>query len=80
MQGFEAKKSLLRAYHSPFLRTVSTIRILPFHAIATQMQSEPRCDGWKLCTITTTLCILQQCIDKMSYLNQMSEKKAMARA
>ena len=41
---------------------------------------EPRSDGWKLSTITTTLRSLQQCIGKMSYLNQMYEKKAMARA
>ena len=30
--------------------------------------------------ITTTLCSLQQCSNKMSYLNQMYEKKAMAHA
>ena len=41
---------------------------------------EPGCGGWKPSTITTTLCSLQQCKDKMSYLNQMYKKKAMARA
>ena len=50
------------------------------------MQSQPKCESnprtnvRNLSTITTTLCSLQQCNDKMSYLNQMYEKKAMARA
>ena len=47
--------------------------------IATQVRIEPWCDGWKLSMITTTLRSFQQCNDKMSYLNQMYEKKAMAR-
>ena len=55
------------------------LRILPFHAIATPVRIEPGCDGWKLSTITPALCCLQQCNDKMSYLNQMYEKKAVAR-
>ena len=37
-------------------------------------------EGWKLGTIITTLPSLQQCSDKMLYLNQMYEKKATARA
>ena len=78
MQGFEAKKRLLRAFPSPFLHTASILRILPFHAFATQARIEPWCGGWKLSAITTTLRSLQQCNDKMSYLNQMYEKKAMA--
>ena len=43
-------------------------------------KSNPDAEGWELSVITTTLPSLQQCIDKMSYLNQMYEKKAMARA
>ena len=39
-------------------------------------QSQPQYDGWKLSMITTTPCCLQQCNDKMSYLHQMYEKKA----
>ena len=76
MQGFEAKNKWLCAYPSPFLRTASILQILPFDTIATQVQIEPGCDGWKLSTITTTLCSLQQYFDKMSNLNQMHEKKA----
>ena len=37
MQGFEAKKRLLRAFPFPFLRTASILRILPFNTIATQV-------------------------------------------
>ena len=80
MQGFEAKNTSLRAYPSSFLRTASILRILSLHAIATLVRIVPRCEGWKLSMITTTLRSLQQCIDKMSYLNQMYEKKATARA
>ena len=54
----------------------------PTHTILapglTQVWIEPRCSGWKPSMITTTQCSLQQCNDKMSYLNQMYEKKAMA--
>ena len=46
MQGFEANKRLLRAFPSPFLRTVFILRILPFHAFATQAQIEPGCGSW----------------------------------
>ena len=38
MQGFEAKKKLLRVYFSPFLIPL----ILPFHTIATTVRIEPR--------------------------------------
>ena len=75
MQGFEAKKRLLRAFPFPFLHTASILHITPFHAFTTQTQIEPGCSGWKLSTITTTLRSLQQCDDKISYLNQMHEKK-----
>ena len=47
MQGFGARKRLLCAYPSPFLRTASILCILPFHAIATQVRIEPGYDGWK---------------------------------
>ena len=78
MQGFEAKKRLLREFPYPFLHTASVVRILSFHAFATQARIEPGRGGWKPSTITTTLRSLQQCNDKMSYLNQMHEKMAMA--
>ena len=42
MQGFEVKKRLLCAYPSPFLRIASILRILPFHAIATQGASRAK--------------------------------------
>ena len=78
MQGLEAKKRLLRAFPSQFLRTASILRVLSFHAFATQARIEPGCSGWKLSTITTTLRSLQQYYDKMLYFKQMFEKKAMA--
>ena len=78
MQGFKANKRLLCAFPYPFLRVASILRIHPFHAFATQARIDPGCSGWKPSTITTTLRSLQQCNDKMSYLNQMYEKKAMA--
>ena len=43
-------------------------------------ESNPGEEGWELSMLTTTLPSLQQYRDKMSYLNQMYEKKAMARA
>ena len=72
MQGFEEKKDCSVYIFSLFL----ILHILPFHAIATPVRIEREYDGWKLSTTTTTLCFLQQCSDKMSYLNQMHEKKA----
>ena len=78
MQGLEAKKRLLRAFPSQFLRTASILRILSFHTFATQARIEPGCSGWKLSTITTTLRSLQQYYDKMLYFKQMFEKKPMA--
>ena len=76
MQGFEAKKDCSIDIFPPFL----VLHILPFHAIATPVRIEPEYNGWELSTITTTLCRLQQSNDKMSFLNQMYEKKAMAHA
>ena len=77
MQGFKAKKRLLRAFSFPFLSTIALLRILPFHAFGTQVGIELGCDTWKAYALTTTLHQSQQCNDKMSYLNQMYEKKAM---
>ena len=76
MQGFQAKKGLLRAFPFPLLRTVSIPHILPFHAFVAQAQIEPACDGWKAKALPTTLRSSQQCNCKMSYLNQMYEKKS----
>ena len=59
------------------MHTASILRIFPFLAFATQAQIETGCSGWKPSMITTTLRSLQQCTDKMPYLNQMYEKKAM---
>ena len=72
MQGFEAKED--SAVH-PFQ--------VPAYCIThAQLNREPypSAEGWELCIITTTPPTLQQWTDKMSYLNQMYEKKAMARA
>ena len=77
MQGFEAKKRLLRAFSFPFLSTGSILRIFLFHAFLTKVRIGPCCDGWKANTLTTTLRQSQQCNDKMPYLNQMYKKKAM---
>ena len=77
MQSFEAKERLLYAFSFPFQSTASILCILPFHTFVTQVRLEPRCDGWKENALTTTLRQLQQCNDKMLYLNQMYEKKAM---
>ena len=44
MQGFQAKKRLLRVFPFPFLRTAFILRILPFHAFVTQARIEPECD------------------------------------
>ena len=74
MQGFEAQKRFVRAISLPILRTASILRILVFHTFAPQGGIEPRCDGWKLSDVTTTLHSLHQLVDKMSYLNQMYEK------
>ena len=72
MQGFEAKKdSLCISFQVPAYCIT--------HAQPNRV-SNPGVEGWKLSTIPTTLPSLQQCRDKMSYLNQMYEKKAMARA
>ena len=71
IQGFEAKKRLLRAFPFPFLLTASILRILPFLAFATQALIEPGCRGWKPSTIATILRSLQQRNEKMSYLNKM---------
>ena len=51
-----------------------------FHSTHSQpkREYEPGCSGWKLSTITTTLRSLQLCNDKMPYLNQMYDKKAIA--
>ena len=73
MQGFEVKKRERFVYVFPLFLVH---HILPFHAIATPVRIEPGYDGWKLSSITPTLCCLQQCNDEMSYLNQMHEKKA----
>ena len=70
MQGFEAKKRPLRVYF--FL-----VPYTPYSSISHNRNpsaNRTRYDGWKLSTITTSLCCLQQCNDKM-YLNQMYEKK-----
>ena len=47
MQGYQAKKRLLRTFPFSLLRTgtASTLRIVPFHAFVTQARTEPRCDG-----------------------------------
>ena len=45
-----------------------------------ELRIEPGCGGSKLGSITITLPSLQYCRDKLLYLNQMYEKKAMARA
>ena len=79
MQGFQAKKRLLRAFPFPVLHTASTLRIRLFHMFATQARIESGCDGWKANVLTTILCSSQHCNDKMSYLNQMYEKKAICR-
>ena len=74
MLGFEAKKGLFCVYPSLILRTASALRNLPLHTFAPPARIEPGCDNWKPNTVTTTLCNLHQCDDKMSYLNQMYEK------
>ena len=74
MQGFKAKKKIIRAIPSLILHTASILRILPFHAFTPQVGIEPGCEDWKLSAVTTTLRSLHQLIDKMSYLNQMYEK------
>ena len=43
-------------------------------------ESNPGAEGWELSIIITTPPSLQHCSDKMSYWNQMYDKKAMARA
>ena len=45
MQGFEAKKWLLRAFSFPLLRTASILRILPFHAFVTVEASHANADA-----------------------------------
>ena len=75
MQGFKAKKRFIRAIPPPILRTASVLRILTFHTFAPQAGIEPGCDGWKLSAVTITLLSLHQLEDKMSYLNQMYEKR-----
>ena len=76
MQGFQVQKRLLRAFPFPFVGTASILCRLPIHALLTQVRMEPGCDSWKANVLTTTLRQPQQCNVKMSYLNQMYEKKA----
>ena len=45
-------------------------------AFVTQARIEPRCDSWKPNALTTSLRRSQQRSSKMSYLNQMYDKKA----
>ena len=78
MQRFQAKKGMLHALPFLLLSTASILRMLPFHAFLTQAQIEPGCEGWKANALTTTLHQSQQCNVKMSYLNQMYEKKVIA--
>ena len=65
------KKALCTSFPVP---AYCVIHSLPNH------DSNPGVEGWYLSMFTTTLRSLQQCSDRMSYLNQMYEKKAMARA
>ena len=76
MQAFQAKKRLLGACSFQSPRTASILHILPFHAFVTQARIQSWCDGWKMNALTTTLHSSQQCSSKMSYLNQMYDKKA----
>ena len=76
MQGFQAKKRLPHAFPFPLLCTASILRIIPFHAFVTQAQIELGRNGWKANVLTTRLLRSLQCNSKMSYLNQMYEKKA----
>ena len=47
---FSSKKTLLRAFPFPLLRTASIFHMLPFQAFITQAQIEPGYDGWsRLC-------------------------------
>ena len=77
MQGFKAKKRLLRAFTFLLLHTVTLLHILPFHTFVTQTRIEPGCEGWKTNILTTTLHSLQQYSCKMSkaYLNQIMRKR-----
>ena len=79
MQGFEAKKKIALCIFFPISRVLCTslLRLLPFHTFVTQVRIEPGCDGRKANMLTTTLRQSQQCYDKLLYLNQMFEKKAM---
>ena len=78
MQGFEAKKKYCSVHFLFLVLSIASIlQILPFYAFVTQVRIELGCDGWKANALTTTQHQLQQCNDKMLYLNQMYEKKAM---
>ena len=67
---FSSKKKIARCISIP----------APAYCVYTpyiaQARIEPGCDGWKANAITTTLRRSRQCSSKMTYLNQMYEKKA----
>ena len=72
MQGFEAKKRMIRV--CIFFPYPSILRILPFHAFAPPGESNPGAMVKQLRVIIITLRSLHQLIDKMSHVNQMYEK------
>ena len=77
MQGFQAKKRILSVSPFPFRGIRSILGILPFHAFGARARIKLDYNGWKANVLINTPRKLQQCNDKMSYLNQMYEKKAM---
>ena len=65
MQGFEPKKDNYIHLHPGSITYAQSIR-----------ESNPDAEGRELSVLTTRPPNLQICSDKMSYLNQMYEKKA----
>ena len=72
MQGFQGKKEHSEHLLSHFL----VLRDFPLRAIGGQARFESNRDGWKAHELTTRLRQAQHYVIKMSYLDQMYEKKA----